>query len=169
MSVEQKQLAVQEAISSSDEFVHGQLQLEFGPNAHKLPLCFKAAELLVSAFADKGFQAEHVISVSGSHGQHSYAVLRGNGETTIIDPTWQQFLPASLRSNSNAPKTLIGSSSAVKATASNYGVPESALSLWNSSGSLSAEDAQNGDRHAEEASDNADEAGKWAAFAARKR
>lgn len=171
MSVEQElnQLAVQESISSSDEFVHSQLQQEFGPNAHKLPLCFKAAEILVGAFADKGFKADHIITVSPFHGQHSYAVLRNNGETTIIDPTWQQFLPASLRSSSGAPKTLIGSPSAVKANASNYGVPESALSLWNDGDSLSAEDLRNSDRHAEEASDAADEAGKWAAFAARKR
>lgn len=169
MSVEQNQLAVQEAISSSDEFVHSRLQQEFGPDAHKLPICFKAAELIVGSLADKGFQADHVISVSPSHGQHSYAVLRSNGEATVIDPTWQQFLPASLRSSSDAPKTLIGSPSAVKADASNYGVPESALNLWNNDAHLSIDDIRESDRRAEAASDAADENGRWAAFAARKR
>ena len=62
--------------------------------------------------------------------QHSYLLRRTEeGEETVIDPTWQQFL-AKDKLTDELPKVLIGSRQEVVEQARAAGVPDAVLDYW---------------------------------------
>jgi hypothetical protein len=97
---------------------------------YKMPLCRQVASLMVKSLSDCGHRVDQEVRVIGRVFDHSYVTASpGRGVEQIIDPTWQQFLPADRRT-AELPKVLVGSRAKVVARARSYGVDEFALGLW---------------------------------------
>lgn len=128
---------------------------KYGEGAHRLPICFVAAEILVNELTEKGFEAEHLISVSATKGQHSLILIRNLGYGTIIDQAWKQFLPQKLRQSSTAPNVLIGSAHTIVKKVQNHGVHKDDLAFWNTNNLKSFQEIRNADLIAERASEEA--------------
>lgn len=99
--------------------------------AHKLAVCQTAAELMVGAMEDMGYQARvESRRVWSARQGHNYPVIdagKGRKNEVIADPTWQQFL---LDPPEDAPRVLVGTRREVIEQAKAYGVDSRTAKVW---------------------------------------
>jgi hypothetical protein len=133
------------------------MQKGVGPEEiHRLGLCEQATRWMVSNLVIPGHEVNTDTASVGSRSRdiaqnpmlasipsnrmphipipdrptHTYPVI-GDMETGLVaDLVWQQFLPDKLKNDNDFPKTLIGTRSAIRERAHDYGVSDVALGFW---------------------------------------
>jgi len=137
------------------------------PEVHKLGVCYQASSLVVNSLLENGHSARHERRGGWSVVEHSYvAITTGTGTELLVDPTWQQFLPATKWSD-QLPRVLVGERSDIIAKARKYGVDEASLTVWHNTGPpANIETHQKSDQDAARAADEAAKTGGWERFMA---
>ena len=122
---------------------------------HKMAVCSEASALIVDSLLAQDKRAEQEVTLTEGVGQHAFPVIRDEEMNEIvIDPAWQQFLPAHKRTD-DLPRFLVGSRSEVIESARRFGVKPQALKVWEANSSKPTISArQAGDIEAEEATKN---------------
>lgn len=116
---------------------------------HKHQVCITISRaMLKESLIEQNPSMSQVLRVSEAMGDigvardHSYLLNTSeDGNETIIDPTWQQFLKPNQISDS-LPKVLIGSREEVIEKARVAGVPEKALEYWKEIGTAPSMDSE---------------------------
>lgn len=116
---------------------------------HRHQVCVTVSRaMLKESLMEQNPSMKQVLRVSEAMGDigvardHSYLLNIGeDGNETIIDPTWQQFLKPNQISDS-LPKVLIGSREEVIEEARVAGVPEKALEYWKEIGTAPSMDSE---------------------------
>ena len=139
--------------------------------AFRLPVCFKASDLMLRSLVDSGYDARQEVVIKEGLGQHWYVVLNvildsGEDDEVIVDPTWQQLLPKDVpQTERDLPRVLIGTRREIMKEARSYGVTDALVSVWEAREfGMSAEEQRLNDRAAEVAADLAAEQGAWDSF-----
>jgi len=119
------------AIESSAAAGYAELAQERGERVEDMPrapICRPMTTILVLSLSDRG-EKPRVDARGGRLDEHRYVLIGDAEDETVVDATWQQFLPPEVQSN-ELPKVLAGSRQDVMNFAIGAGVsPDDAL-VW---------------------------------------